>query len=190
MSECFSPEVRDFLPDLVHGKLGEIDTATLLAHVEACDACAAELALLREVRASAPLAPSIDVALVAAAIPSRPVVTPSETSRPAVAPRTLRWKFVATAAVVVAAAILGTQLGPDASVVSVRGTQSPSVAESIGTAGPSSAPSIALVSAVGELTDEQIETLLTELDEIDAIPSAEPDPASVSVEGSLGDTDD
>ena len=188
MSECFSPEVRDFLPDLVHGKLGETDTATLLAHVEACDACAAELALLREVRASAPLAPSIDVVRVAAAIPARPVVTPPEAPRPTTS-RPLRWRFVATAAVVVAAAVLGTQLGPDASVVSVRGAQSPSVAESISTA-PASAPSLALVAAVGELTDEQIETLLTELDEIDAIPSAEPDPASVSVEGSLGETDD
>ena len=189
MSECFSPEVRDFLPDLVHGKLGETDTATLLAHVEACDACAAELALLREVRASAPLAPSIDVARVAAAIPARPVVTPPEAPRPTTS-RPLRWRFVATAAVVVAAAVLGTQLGPDASVIPVRSAQSPSVAESIGTALPASAPSLALVAAVGELTDEQIETLLTELDEIDAIPSAEPDPASVSVEGSLGDTDD
>src|SRR5688500_6636940 len=74
MTECFDPEDRDFLHDLVHGRLGEVDTATMLAHFEACDSCAAELALLREVRASVPVGPAIDVAQIVSALPAPRVV--------------------------------------------------------------------------------------------------------------------
>ncbi len=186
MSECFSPEVRDFLPDLMHGKLGEIDTATLLAHIEACDACAAELALLREACASAPLAPSLDVAQIVASLPARSVVVPVEAPRPG-ASRSTFWKFLATSAVVVAAVVAGTQLGPEASVESARIVQSPASAESMALAVPGeAAPSLAFVASVQDLTDEQIETLLTQLDDIEAIPSAEPEPASVSIDGNPG----
>src|SRR5688572_2248674 len=107
MSECFSPEVRDHLPDLVHGQLGEVDTATMLAHVEACDACAVELALLREVRASAPLAPSIDAGRIVASLPAPKVAPSVEVPRPAA--RSGAWKLLSIAAVIAIAAVAGTQ---------------------------------------------------------------------------------
>jgi len=69
MIDCIDEGVRDSLPDFVHGKLSELDRATLTAHVEACDACSAEVALLRAVRSSASMAPAIDVARIVASLP-------------------------------------------------------------------------------------------------------------------------
>ena len=69
MNDCVMTEVRDALPDLAHGRLSELDTATMNAHVESCADCRAELALLREVRDAAPLAPSMDAARIASLLP-------------------------------------------------------------------------------------------------------------------------
>lgn len=69
MNDCVMTEVRDALPDLAHGRLSELDTATMTAHVESCADCRAELALLREVRESAPLAPAMDAARIASVLP-------------------------------------------------------------------------------------------------------------------------
>lgn len=69
MNDCVMTEVRDALPDLLHGRLSELDTATMMAHVESCPECRAELALLREVRSSAPLAPVMDAARIASSLP-------------------------------------------------------------------------------------------------------------------------
>ena|SRR5436190_188664 len=70
MTECLSAEMRDALPDYLNGTLNVARTAEVRAHVAACDACAAELELLRVVAASAPSAPPMDVARIANAIPT------------------------------------------------------------------------------------------------------------------------
>ena len=50
MRDCANVEVRDALPALEHGRLPEGERRRVERHVEACAACAAELALLRDVR--------------------------------------------------------------------------------------------------------------------------------------------
>jgi anti-sigma factor RsiW len=70
MTECLSAEMRDALPDYLNGMLDDARTAEVRAHVAACDECAAELALLRVVAASAPSAPPMDVVRIANAIPT------------------------------------------------------------------------------------------------------------------------
>ncbi len=70
MIECMNDDVRDALPDLIHGRLSSLDRATLTDHVEGCSACSDELTLLREIRATAPLAPAIDIERVVAALPA------------------------------------------------------------------------------------------------------------------------
>jgi Putative zinc-finger len=69
VNDCVMTEVRDALPDLAHGRLSELNMATMTAHVESCADCRAELALLREVRDSAPLAPAMDAARIASLLP-------------------------------------------------------------------------------------------------------------------------
>jgi anti-sigma factor RsiW len=185
MTECFSPEVRDFLPDLVHGRLGEVDTATMLAHIEACDACADEVELLRAVRRDAALAPAIDVAGIVAALPS-PKVTPVMVPPAKTPPRPGAWKLIATAAVVVVAAVTGLGIVDDPSKVGL-----PGAAETAATAEAAASPSVAseslaIAASFGDLTDDQLEELIGDLENIEAIPSAEPDVAVVGVSQDLG----
>jgi anti-sigma factor RsiW len=70
MNDCVSEVMRDALPDLIHGQLDEEKSAEVEAHVASCADCAAEIELLRLVVASAETAPAIDVARIAAAIPT------------------------------------------------------------------------------------------------------------------------
>ncbi len=183
MTECFSPEVRDFLPDLVHDRLGDLDAATLAAHVEACEACAGEVALLREVRKAAPLAPSINVDRIVALLPVATVPTHVVDAPPRSAVlrgSSLIWKLLAAVAIVLTGGILANRvdLEPDAVVRSGSVPVSAPVPQATATpaAGGSS---LSLVSGVQDLTDDQIETLLAQLDDVDAIPSLEPEQAVI-----------
>ena len=67
-------------------------------------------------------------------------------------------------------------------------SESPATAEANSTAAgaPEANASIAMVPAVDELTDEELEELLGELETIEAIPSAEPEVAAVGVSQDLG----
>jgi anti-sigma factor RsiW len=188
MTECFDPEVRDFLPDLVHGRLGEVDTATMLAHIEACDACASELALLREVRASAPIAPSIDVTRIVSALPA-PRVAPAPVEAPA-----RRSSFFSTLRVAAFAALLvgggfvandlrTRTTEPAITTVAQSELAGESVAVTKGVpAVETAAPSLSLVAGVQDLTDAQIETLLSELNELETLPSAEPEQPVIRID--------
>lgn len=189
MTECPYPEIRDSLPDLLHGRLGEVDTATLTTHVESCAACRAELALLREVRASAPLAPRIDVERIAAALPVRCVVV-AEPSRQPLGIRSPVWKFAAAIAIAISGGLLVQERGGVDGVAAPSNTVAASSlpAEAEGGSTRVEAPaiegegSLSLVAGVHELTDDQIESLLVELDAIEMIPSEEPEQGMIYLE--------
>ncbi|HEV8233601.1 MAG TPA: zf-HC2 domain-containing protein, partial [Gemmatimonadaceae bacterium] len=48
MTDCPNAEMRDRLPDLLHERLDASARAVVMAHVDGCDDCRAELMLLRE----------------------------------------------------------------------------------------------------------------------------------------------
>ena len=48
--ECADEAMRDALPAFEHGRLADRERRAVEAHVVGCDACTAELALLRDVR--------------------------------------------------------------------------------------------------------------------------------------------
>jgi hypothetical protein len=50
MAECSAELVRDRLPDLLHGRLSAAERLVVEGHLAACEECAAELALLAELR--------------------------------------------------------------------------------------------------------------------------------------------
>ena len=199
MIECTDKEAREALPDLVHGRLSELDTATLRAHVESCASCTAEVALLREVRSSAPLAPPMDVSRIAAAIPAAsPVHVPTMARR---APSRFQLAFVGFAAVaaIFAAGSLAvdrnevTQL--DSTRVAVNGSPSPAASTAPETRTPAepasvagSEPSLALVAEVAALTDAELETLIAEVDRMDVMPSVEPQAMPLSLDDIEGDS--
>src|SRR5688500_2405008 len=105
MNECNNDDVRDLLPLLASG--GQVESsAAVEAHIAACEACRAELALLKAARQALLRAPVVDVARIARAVPAYrrlqrtdPKVVPIE-SRRVKAPA---WRIAAAALLVVAA---------------------------------------------------------------------------------------
>lgn len=69
MNDCPNADVRDLLPDLVHGRLDEATRAMVESHVGSCADCGEELALLMDLRASMERTPALNVAAIAAAVP-------------------------------------------------------------------------------------------------------------------------
>lgn len=71
MRECEKVEIRDLLPDHARGALAGAERARIEAHLASCDACRAELAVLRAVRAAHPAPPvsAADVSRIVGALP-------------------------------------------------------------------------------------------------------------------------
>src|SRR5437870_551008 len=98
MIDCSNGDMRDLLPELVHDRLAPSERARIEAHVASCEACRAEVALLRALRATMGRTPAIDVASIAAAIPAYR------------APVRRSWTGLRAAAVIAAIAVGGTSV--------------------------------------------------------------------------------
>jgi hypothetical protein len=68
MNDCQNIEIREVLPELVHGTLPEAERARVVLHLDGCDDCSAELAIIRAVYGSAVI-PAVNVGRIVAAIP-------------------------------------------------------------------------------------------------------------------------
>jgi anti-sigma factor RsiW len=66
MVDCPRDDIRDLLPDLVHDQLEPEARARVERHVAECDECAAELELLRSLRATVFATPEVDADRIAA----------------------------------------------------------------------------------------------------------------------------
>ncbi|MDQ2667481.1 MAG: zf-HC2 domain-containing protein [Gemmatimonadota bacterium] len=69
MNDCPNADVRDLLPDLLHGRLDAIARMAVKAHVADCADCTAELALLRDLRLVR-RTPALDRNAIIAAVPA------------------------------------------------------------------------------------------------------------------------
>jgi anti-sigma factor RsiW len=195
MIDCPNGDIRDLLPDLLHDRLGAAERVRVEQHVAACDACTAELSLLRALRSTLRRAPSIDTAAIAASIPAYR------------APMQQRsWGGWRAAAAITAIAVGGTSIavargwapsvGP--TVASTRPETAavamvqPSISSgSAGRAAPAATPivkpsapaaasespaaepvSLAMTGgAIGDLSDGELATLVSEIESLDALPS-------------------
>jgi anti-sigma factor RsiW len=189
MTDCLNETMRDQLPELAHGLLAAHAAAGLRAHVASCASCAAELAALETARLVLQAsAPRIAVAAIAQAV-TRAVPTQRPALRverggppaPAVARRAI-WRsrqflaaaasllIVASVAIPVLNGARGVEPGvsaPDTAVVAVRDTPT--------TAAPASAQSSFAVSeGLADLSNDDLSTLLAELDGVEATIAAEP----------------
>jgi anti-sigma factor RsiW len=77
MTECRTPELQDLLPDFVSESLGDADRVRVTAHLAECDACTADLAILRAVRTARVSVAPVDVAKIVAALPRPTGVAPA-----------------------------------------------------------------------------------------------------------------
>lgn len=180
MTDCPNATVRDRLPDLLHGALDAPSRVAVEAHLAGCADCAGELALLRAARGALARAPEVDVGRIVAALPRPAASGPRLVQFPSVAERERReaqrrgsrWGTLAAAAVVALAVGLSSYVGrapAPAAPAPVVAQVDPSAAG----AAPADVASLLVVNTAG-LSDADLAGLLDELDELEAVPAADP----------------
>lgn len=177
MGDCPNVEVRDLLPELASGALAPEERAAVESHLASCEECRAELALLHAVRSAFARPPAIDAAIVAAALP-RPDVRsrPARVRQPR---RLMTWQLAAAVSLFAVGAS------------SIWITRSASLSGS----SPDSAARVAVVPEermvtlghrLGELSEQDLETLLGALDDLETLPAIDPVPMIAPLGGGEG----
>lgn len=177
MRDCSTPEMKDLLPDLLSDDSGH---EAVRAHVAACESCALDLALLREVRAVL-VTPPLDTDRIAAAIPAyRASMWRRAVGSPAM-------RIAAVVVLVLGGATLlrtaPSETVPDtvmtrvASMETARGVQVPlSGATAAANTRPGSAASeLAVGDPLSDLSENDLRTLLQEMRDIKPVTSTETD---------------
>jgi anti-sigma factor RsiW len=184
MIDCPNAEMRDRLPDLVHDQLTVTVRAEVTAHVTGCAACAAEVALLRQLHTALRAAPAVDVSKIVAALPA-----PRRRLSAAVRSRNATWeRFDWRVAAAVVALVVG---GGSAAVWSRMtsgggsGTETPvgvqAAAPRLGDPTDSgvqrvAAANLSIDADLGEASVAELDALLRDLDSFDGLPAGEPEP--------------
>jgi hypothetical protein len=205
MNDCMNAEIRDQLPDLLHERLDPATRALVMAHVETCADCRDELALLRGMQDMLTQStPRVDVPRIVQSLPSSyaapqkrwlswrlaaaaAVIAVAGTSLTLI--RNRDTSVPATDSLVGAAtpvAPVDTQptRSPERTVVAttnpVDSQRQPSHAVARGTDN-AGGRELEMTGRLSELTNEELETLLKEIDEMEALPLTEPEPAVVPI---------
>ena len=189
--DCPDGELRDLLPDLVHGTLSAGEHERVAAHVASCPDCAAEVELIRAAHRAFP-APAVDVSRVVAALPGSPGSVGASWGG-GLGGRV--WRLAAAIALVaigglsvvvlwnlfdrgaggasapLAAVVPGSQPGPDAGPAA---KQVPITSRDVAVAF-SGANELSFGGGLSDLTDDQLMILLRELDAFQATLSTEPE---------------
>jgi hypothetical protein len=199
MNNCMETEIQEMLPDLLHGTLAADARARVETHVASCEQCREELAVLRTVKSAAVFAPAINVDQVVRRIPPYQKIVPA-VERPATT-RVVSWLVAATMAIaligggslVLARRDVPTAVSitdPQVSIPSPAAPEPTSVAESGSQPQPATVAAVtphthalALAADVGGLSDGNLEQLMTEMAQFDALPATEADPV-ISVDTS------
>jgi anti-sigma factor RsiW len=190
MNKCTDIEIQELLPDLVHGSLDEHAKRAVDAHLVACESCREDLAVIQAVKSAAIFAPRIDADRVASQIPPYRMVVPGveEPKRS----RMVSWLVAAGLALAVVGGgslVMSNQssipVTPIAGVIADSNTLAVAPPESVkGIASPESKTTVttevqphalALAANVDELSDGNLQQLMTDMDEFDALPPAEPE---------------
>ncbi|HJQ10635.1 MAG TPA: zf-HC2 domain-containing protein [Gemmatimonadaceae bacterium] len=182
MNKCTNSEIQDLLPDLEHGKLSAAVRQMVDEHLAGCESCREDLKVIRTVKSATVFAPSIDTESIVRQIPPYRMPVPAKEA-PA-RTRVVKWLVAATVGVLLIGG--GTLLrtrpqNPTEVVITDPGVMIPeSVAPStarIFVPNVSEQPrALALVADVGELTDGNLEQLMDEMANFDALPNSEPEP--------------
>jgi hypothetical protein len=211
MNDCPNADIRDQLPDLLHERLDVSMRAAVMAHVDACVDCRAELELLRSVHEMlVSRTPRVDINYVVNALPKR-------AAQPVrVAPRHRAWSDWRIAAAVTVLAVGGgsfallrhgaTPATADSAFVSTitpslgnnaadssaprQPSANPNPSESRHVSQPAPAntvasaddqPGLATSARLADLNERELKALLNEIDQLQAVPITEPEPVTIRV---------
>ena len=185
MRDCSNIDIREQLPDLLHGRLDDTQLALVEQHLSGCADCREELGVLQSARAVLTGAPTprVDHQAILAAVARSRATAPA---------RPMRWRWAAAITLVV---LGGTSVAtavrsfrsepvPDSTQVPpaiVAHIDTPSAAPSVAT--PTSIPSAVEPAAarltagggIDDLADEDLEALIGALEKIEVAPHAEPE---------------
>jgi anti-sigma factor RsiW len=172
MSDCSNVEIRELLPEYIGGTLSDARRSEVSAHLATCQECAEELELLKLVReAYAATTPAVNVDAIVSKLPRKPAA-PSIRSVRSGAPVGRSWirsQVFQIAAVVSFVAVGGISLAVarsffDGNTSATNGDTTVAIAES---------PAISFAGGLSDLGDEDVEALLSALDNIEALPVVE-----------------
>lgn len=175
MRDCVRTDVRDLLPDLVHGRLADGERVAVEAHLTDCVACAGEVEVIRGSAAMLELAtPRIDVARIAAAVESRTVPGGSASASPLLdRARRFGGRHVLQLAAVAVIAVLGVSLlqfmgghGGDPAIAALSDPGATVVATDPAT---SARPGLALVGGIDALTTDELAVLVSSVESLDPL---------------------
>jgi hypothetical protein len=209
MNDCVNAEFRDQLPALLHERLGGDERVALVAHLADCGDCRDELELLRALNSMfADATPRMDTAAIVTALPAAPLpagVLPFRQRVVRGASRRMDWRVAAAIGVLAVGGSslalthhvpIGTQSVVGATAAATAGAASRTVASAAGPASSGSmagrtasaaavtSPTDAELSMTGRLDDlsaDQLQTLLGEIDNLQATPMTDPTPVVVPV---------
>ena len=171
MSDCLNVEIRELLPDYLSGTLTASRRAEVDAHVASCAECADELAVLRLVREAYVESPAVNVKAIVAALP-RKSVKPAMRTIQAGAPVGRSWRH--SHAFQIAAAVSFITLGGISLAVArsfFNGNPSAVTRDTVVAVGAETP--ISFAGGVSDLGDEDLEALLSALENIEALPVTE-----------------
>jgi anti-sigma factor RsiW len=186
MNKCMNSEIQDLLPDLEHGKLTAAGRQSVEAHLAGCDSCREDLRIIRTVKSATVFAPNINIDGVVRQIPPYRMPVPAR-EMPARG-RLTEWLVAATVGVLLigAGTVLKnrqpTERYPTVAIdspPSVNLPESVSLVEpnpDLATASATHTPALALAADVRDLSDGNLQQLMDELENFDALPNSEPEP--------------
>ena len=198
MTDCPNAQMRDRLPDLLHEQLDASARAAVVAHVAGCAECRTDLALLRQMHVSlSAVVVAVDSAGIARAVVTRTIVQGRRG-------RWSEWRLAAAIAVIVvgggAVAALHVWHTPNELPPSVasqvaeqpspgEATEGTPAVEGVSThahparetARADAREQLAAAGDVSDLSESELQTLLGDLDTLEAIPPTEPEPVTVRV---------
>ena len=200
MTECSSGEMRDLLPDLLHGRLDAGVRGTVEAHLAHCADCRDELVLLGHLRATLQRGPAVDAGTIAAMIPPyRAPVRRNWNGWRAAAAVALITIGVTSVAVVRHSGTTEGRMPDTRSVVASAPASMPSIVSGpaeVTSAAPSppatetshsmaratvpaaAARELAVGGAVGDLSDRELKALVADMESLNAIPLIDAEPST------------
>jgi anti-sigma factor RsiW len=165
MNDCPNGDIRDLLPDLLHGRLGANERADVEAHLRDCADCRDELELLRSMRSALRRAPAVRVDRIVAGIPPYRAPMRQRSAR--------SWGGWRIAAAVTLLAAGGTSV-----IVAHNQDRKPA---SVATVPAPAARELALGGgSIGELDDSELSALIDDVGTLDAVTPADVDNAAVA----------
>ncbi|NBW66600.1 hypothetical protein EBR44_12670 [bacterium] len=165
MHECDNGEIRDVLPEYMHGRHDAVTRARVEAHLAACLVCTEELAFLRGARHAFPT-PVVNVDAIVRGLASNTSVESRAVTASARPRRLSQWAIAAG----VSCVLVG-----GASVQLLR-TRPPAPVEQrpVVNVSDSGVPAAAAERGWSDLSYDQLKQLLESIDGADPVPSLEP----------------